>query len=104
MAESRRPGASWGFSAGGFREAQGAGRPDSRPRLKPDLGAMSSSAGRRDLQRGMVSLATFLETSPALWSVDRATGEIEISGACHDRVQAALEDGNYPFRLSGCEQ
>ena len=72
-------------------------------RLEPDPGAMATSAGRRDLQRASVSLATSLETSPALWWVDRATGDIEIGGVCLDRVRAALARGNYPFHLSAVE-
>ena len=64
---------------------------------------MATSAGRRDLQRASVALATSLETSPALWWVDQATGDIEIGGVCRDRVLAALAAGDYPFRLAGVE-
>ena len=73
-------------------------------RLEPDPGAMSTSAGRRDLQRASVALAARLETSPALWRVDRATGNLEIGGVCLERVQTALDKGDYPFRLTDPER
>ena len=54
-----------------------------------NLGTMSTAGERRQAERALVSLGAQIETSPALWSVDRATGAL---GLPHepDEVEAAL--------------
>ena len=52
-------------------------------------GTMTTAGERRQAERALVALAARIETSPALWSVDRATGAL---GLPHepDEVEAAL--------------
>ncbi|MEZ5076753.1 MAG: hypothetical protein R2725_04860 [Solirubrobacterales bacterium] len=73
--------------------------------LSAAVEAMSTPAGRAEVERTLVELAAILETSPSLWSHDPETGALRLPGHRPAEVEEALDrvavEGGAAFGVSG---